>query len=136
MAKLLLRCAIILTALAVPATVAARELVLRAECFDDTGDGTIVRVYEILDIRSQVRHLTGWISFPNGEQIQKTPLRFRKAGFNAIWRGNEFFLRVHTNNAESTDLFIGRFRGRDDNGDPIILRSLSCDLSGWAGFER
>ncbi len=136
MTKLLLRFAIVLTTLALSTDLAAREIALRAECFDDTGDGTIVRVYETFDITSRVQRLTGVINFPNGEQIQKSPLRFWEAGVNAIWRGNEFLLRVHTNNASSTDLFIGRFRGRDDNGNPIILRSLSCDLSGWAGSQR
>jgi len=127
---------IVLTALSLPTVLAAREIALRAECFDDTGDGTSLRVYETLDITSGVRRLIGVISFPNGEQIQRTPLHFWEAGVNAIWRGNEFLLRVHTNNASSSDLFIGRFRGRDDNGNPIILRSLSCDLSGWAGSDR
>jgi hypothetical protein len=136
MTKFLLRFAIVLTTLALSTDLAAREIALRAECFDETGDGAIVRVYEMLDMATGVRRLTGVINFPNGKQIQKSPLRFREAGVNAIWRGNEFLLRVHTNNASSTDLFLGRFRGRDDNGNPIILRSLSCDLSGWAGSER
>ncbi len=136
MTKLLLRFAIVLTALALPTALAAREIALRAECFDDTGDGTILAVYELLDIRSGTRTLTGVVNLANGDQVQKTPLHFREAGVNVIWRGNEFLLRVHTNNISSTGLFIGRFRGRDDNGNPIILRGLSCDLSGWAGSER
>ena len=136
MIRFFLQFSIVLTALVLPSALAAREIALRAECFDDTGDGTIVRVYEALEIPSRVQRLTGVITFPNGDQIQKSPLRFREAGVNDIWRGREFLLRVNTHKASTTDLFIGRFRGRDDDGNPIILRSLSCDLSGLAGPDR
>jgi len=125
-------CVITLAILILPTSAIARELALRAECFSDTGDETIVRVYEILDITTQLRHFSGVISFANGEQIQKTPLRLLEAGPNAVWRGVGFLLRVHTDKAVGSDLFLGRFRGRGDDGEPIILRSLSCDLSGWA----
>ena len=132
MSRRSLLCVIILAILVLPTSAAARELALRAECLADTGDGTIVRVYEILDITTQLRHLTGVISFRDGEQVQKTPLRFLEAGSNAVWRGVGFLLHVHTDKIIGAGLFPGRFRGRDDGGKPIILRNLSCDLSGWA----
>jgi hypothetical protein len=87
-----------------------------------------VAVLELLDIASGTRTLSGVVNFADGDQLHKTPLRFREAGVNAIWQGEGFLLRVHTNNLSSTDQFVGRFRGRDDDGNPVVLPNLLCDL--------
>jgi hypothetical protein len=128
MIRLLMCCVVLLTSLAFPTISSPREFAVRAQCFDDTFARPTVAVLELLDIASGTRTLSGVVNFADGDQLHKTPLRFREAGVNAIWQGEGFLLRVHTNNLSSTDQFVGRFRGRDDDGNPVVLPNLLCDL--------
>ena len=68
------------------------------------------------------------MSCATGDTFRVGPLRFRKAGPNLIWRGKTFLLRVATHLPTAPGEFAGRFRGRDDGGNPVILRDLSCTL--------
>ena len=128
MIRLLMCCAVLLTSLAFPTISSPREFAVRAQCFDDTFARPTVTVLDLFDIRSGTRTLIGVVNFADGDQLHRTPLHFREAGVNAIWKGEGFLLRVHTNNLSSTDQFVGRFRGRDDDGNPVILPNLLCDL--------
>jgi hypothetical protein len=72
--------------------------------------------------------LRGSVRTATGDIFSVGPLRFREAGPNFIWQGKRFLLRVATHVPTAPGEFAGRFRGRDDGGNPVILRDLSCTL--------
>ncbi len=96
---------------------------VRVQCVSDTGDSavSVLNFLPTPGLRGSVRTATGDI-FSVG------PLRFREAGPNFIWQGKRFLLRVATHVPTAPGEFAGRFRGRDDGGNPVILRDLSCTL--------
>jgi hypothetical protein len=85
-----------------------------------------VEVVSFYDIRTQTSRLVGFVHFENGDQLGYSPLQFREAGTNMIWRGQKFMLRVSLRDPSEAGRYAGRFRGRDDSGDPIIPLDLSC----------
>jgi hypothetical protein len=128
MTRHFVRCIICLTVLGFCTTATAREFLVRAQCFDDTGDRPFVEVVEFWDIRTQTRRLVGFVNFANGDELGYWPLHFREAGTNVIWRGEEFMLRVSLRDPSEADRYVGRFHGRDDTGEPIIPLDLSCTV--------
>ena len=92
-------------------------------CFYDTGDLAVA----VID-HGHMPGLIGSVRPPTGDNFSVGPLRFREAGPNLIWRGKTFLLRVATHQPTAPGEFAGRFRGRDDGGNPVILRDLSCTL--------
>ena len=93
------------------------------QCVSDTGD-LAVRVTD----HGHTPGLIGSVRPATGDTFLVEPLRFREAGLNLIWRGKTFLLRVATHQPTAPGEFAGRFRGRDDGGNPVILRDLSCTL--------
>jgi len=99
-------------------------------CFDETGDLAV----SVIDHG----HTTGLIArvMPvTGDGFSVAPLRFREAGPNLIWRGKAFLLKVATHQPTVPGEFSGFFRGRDDGGNPVILRDLSCTLHNTIFFS-
>ena len=78
MTNLLTLFAIVLTTIALPTALAAREIALRAECFDDTGGGTSVRVYEALDVANGTEYkLTGGVFSRKPSHLEQARREFR-----------------------------------------------------------
>ena len=101
------------------------------QCFYDTGESAVV----VLDQgHGGVPSLFGIVNSATGGRFRVAPLRFREAGPNFIWRGKTFLLRVATHVPTAPGEFSGRFRGRDDGGNPVILRDLSCTLFNALSF--
>ena len=93
------------------------------QCVYDTGDLAVL----VID-HGHTPGLIGGVRSATGDNFSVGPLRFREAGPNHIWQGKRFLLRVATNVPTARGEFSGRFRGRDDGGNPVILRDLSCTL--------
>ncbi len=93
------------------------------QCVSDTGDSAVA----VTD-RRHTPGLRGSVRTATGDIFSVGPLRFREAGPNLIWRGKAFLLRVATHQPTAPGEFSGFFRGRDDDGNPVILSNLSCTL--------
>ncbi len=93
------------------------------QCVSDTGDSA-VSVIDFVHTPGRI----GRVRTATGDNFSVRPLRFREAGPNFIWQGKRFLLRVATHVPTAPGEFAGRFRGRDDGGNPVILRDLSCTL--------
>ena len=93
------------------------------QCVSDTGDSAVSVIDHV-----HTPGLIGSVRPATGDNFSVGPLRFREAGPNLIWRGKTFLLRVATHQPTAPGEFSGFFRGRDDDGNPVILRDLSCTL--------
>ncbi len=93
------------------------------QCFYDTGDLAVGVIFFFPNGRQ-----IGSVNSATGFNFKVEPVRFREAGPNFIWQGKRFLLRVATHVPTAPGEFAGRFRGRDDGGNPVILRDLSCTL--------
>jgi hypothetical protein len=128
MTRMLTLCVFLLAVLSSPATSVPPDSVPQAQCFNNAGDGTTVKVTRIVDRPRPSLRLIGVVNLANGIYFARSSLRLREAGFKVVWQGKDFLLKVHTNRPAGTDQFLGRFRGRDDAGHPVVLRDLSCTL--------
>ena len=100
-------------------------IIVPVQCFYDTGDLAVLVIGR--------GHTPGpigsvWPATGDNFFVEPVPVRFREAGPNFIWQGKRFLLRVATHVPTAPGEFAGRFRGRDDGGNPVILRDLSCTL--------
>ncbi len=93
------------------------------QCVSDTGDSAV----SVID-HGHTPGLIGRVRPATGDNFSVGPLRVREAGPNLIWRGKAFLLRVATHQPTAPGEFSGFFRGRDDDGNPVILSNLSCTL--------
>jgi hypothetical protein len=126
MTRLLALCLVISACVTVRTAAASHPPFLPVQCFYDTGERAILVID--FDHHSGVLDLIGVVSPATGDAFRVGPLRFREAGPNFIWRGKKFLLRVATHEPTVPGEFSGSFRGRDDGGNPVILRDLSCTL--------
>ncbi len=93
------------------------------QCVSDTGDSAVSVISH-----GHTPGLIGNVRPATGDNFSVGPLRFHEAGPNLIWRGKTFLLRVATHQPTAPGEFSGFFRGRDNDGNPVILRDLSCTL--------
>ena len=101
----------------------AREISLQAQCFNETDELAVLAI-DSGPFPGSI--LVGIVYLADNTQLSREDLRFSATPRHAVWQGEQFLLRVHTNRPVDTDRYLGRFHGLDDSGQPLVFRNLSC----------